>query len=338
PDDHFLNQPNAIPGVVTVEDYYNTYNYVVLLPNGWTKGPQWGYGPAEQALITSYNLLKQLYHIDTNKVFMHGNSLGGAGTLNFAIRYPSMFKALAPSSPAPGKPNASNLTGGVLDLPTIMTCNSADVTVDYAGTDSSNCANWYSSNIKNTMHNVTFMTVENGNHSYGYASGYQAIFEFFDRQLKHVTSKDVQTVHFTPGSTMATVTTSSGATHVVKLRVAPVLQNGTLMVALADLAEIYGRADFKFYDMVVYNNAPSDLVTYKTIEYNKVTANIMLNSTFLRIGGAIHAGDTTGGTTVVPVNDPSIDPRTLPVATFEIGEHTYVPVVYFMNLFGKSVI
>ncbi len=89
--------------------------------------------------------------------------------------------------------------------------------------------------------------------------------------------------------------------------------------------------------MYAYNRAPSDLVSVKTVTYNRMAVNIKPGERFLRVGGAIHAGDTTGLTTKLAANDPRIDKRTLSVAAHNVNGKLHVPVIEFMQLFGKTV-
>ena len=131
--------------------------------------------------------------------------------------------------------------------------------------------------------------------------------------------------------------TDGGSTSTVQLGNMPVNQNGTLTVALDDLAKIYGPADFRVYDIYAYNRTPSDLVTVKTIPYNKIAVNIKAGERFLRVGGAVHEGDTTGLTTKLAAGDAAIDQRMLSVAAGSVNGRLYVPVVEFMQLFGITV-
>jgi hypothetical protein len=327
-----------VKGVVTVEDFADHYNYIVLSPNGWTRGPQWGKGPGEHAMLVTLDAVRRQYNIDSSKMFITGNSGGGAGTMNFAIRHPSLFRAMAPTAPGSSKPRAADMKGPILDMPTLMSCYTADITVFYAAHPSNACQPWYHAQVKDRLRNVTFVTVENGHHSYGAASLNEMTFEFFDRVLDSTAAKDVANVRFVPGTRSATVTAAGGATSAVALGAAPVGQNGRVMVALDDLARIYGASDFKVYDIYAYNRTPSDVVAVKTIKYNSVAVNLKPGERFLRVGGTVHAGDTTGASTTVPAGDPSIDPRVLSVAANSSNGRVYVPVVEFMRLFGKRVI
>jgi predicted peptidase len=135
-NDHFKNQPSPLSGIAhdSFENYCDVHNYIVLAPNGWTHGPSWGKGPGEQSMLAAYNLVKSKYNIDPDRTFIMGNSLGGAGTLNFAARHGEMFKAMVPSAPAPGKPTREAFKGAVLDLPTLLIQGTKDATIPYKET------------------------------------------------------------------------------------------------------------------------------------------------------------------------------------------------------------
>lgn len=337
PNDHLKNQPSPIPGVVTFEDYADRYNYIVLSPNGWTRGPVWGSGPGEQAMLRTLEFVKRRYNIDPDRMFIFGNSAGGAGTMKFVLRHGGLFKAMAPTAPGGSKPFAADMKGAILDMPALISCFTADVTVFYAGPPRTSCQPWYEQNVRNVMRNATLVSVDNGHHSYGPASLYQMTFDFFERALDRRPPVHVTEVRFTPGRASATVTAAGGAASTVQLGGAPIDRNGTLTVALDDLARIYGPADFRIYDVYAYNRAPADLVAVKTVVYNNVAANIKPGERFLRVGGAVHAGDTTGLKTTVAAGDPAIDSRLLSVAAQEVNGRIHVPVVEFMRLYGRNV-
>lgn len=337
PNDHLKNQPSPMPGIVTFEDYADHYNYIVLSPNGWTRSPVWGSGPGEQAMLHTLNIVRSRYNIDADRMFIFGNSAGGAGTMNFVQRHGRLFKAMAPTAPGGSKPFAADMKGVILDMPTLLSCFTADITVFYANTAKDSCQPWYQENVKNTLRNVTLVSIDNGHHSYGPASLYQMTFDFFERVLDKRQPANISGVRFAAGKPVATVTAASGATSTVQLGSAPVSQNGVLTVALDDLAKIYGPVDFRVYDVHAYNRTPSDLVSVKTVTYNRVAVNIKPGERFLRVGGAIHANDTTGLTTKVAADDARIDKRTLSVTAQNVNGKIHVPVIEFMQLFGKTV-
>ena len=335
PNDHLKNQPTPMRGIVTFEDYADHYNYIVLSPNGWTRTPVWGSGPGEQAMFHTLNLVKQRYNIDPERTFVFGNSGGGAGSMNVVLRHGHLFKAMAPTAPGGNKPFAARMKDPILDMPTLLSCFAADITVFYADNAKNSCQPWYEQNVKGVLRNTTLVTIENGHHSYGPASLYQMTFDFFERALDKKPPANITGVHFAPGKAIATATGDAALT--VPLGSAPANHNGTLMVALDDLAKIYGPADFRVYDVHAYNRVPTDLVSVKTVTYNRIAVNIKPGERFLRVGGVIHAGDTTGLNNKVPAEDPRIDKRTLSVATQNVNGKLHVPVVEFMQLFGKTV-
>ncbi len=336
PNDHLKNQPSPMPGVTLFEDYADHYNYIVLSPNGWTRNPVWGSGPGEQAMLHTLELAKARWNIDPQRMFIFGNSAGAAGTMNFVLRHGHLFKAMAPTAPGGSKPWAADLKGGILDMPTVLSCFAADVTVFYAGPAKNSCQPWYAENIKGTMRNLTAITVENGHHSFGPASLYQITFDHFERVLDSTPPRVVDAVRLAAGRNSAAVS-SGGKTSNVALATAPVSRDGTLMMALDDLARIYGEKDFRVYDVHAYNLKPSDLVSVKTVLYNKVSVNLKPGERFLRVGGTIHAGDTIDGRTRVAADDPRIDRRQLSVPAQNVNGKILVPVVEFMQLFGKTV-
>ena len=335
PNDHLKNQPTPLPGVTLFEDYADRYNYIVLSPNGWTRGPVWGSGPGEQAMLHTLDLVKQRYNINSQQMFIFGNSAGGAGSLNFVRRHGHLFKAMAPTAPGGSKPYAADFKGAILDMPTVITCFAADITVFYLDTLQNSCQP-YMQNLKGAMRNLTVITLENGHHSYGPASLYQITFDHFERALDKTPPKVVDGVRLAAGRASATVT-SGATTSTVKLAAAPTQQGNTLMVELDDLARIYGEKDFRVYDVHAYNVKPQDLVSVKTVLYNNVSVNLKPGEHFLRVGGTIHAGDTIGPRTQVAANDARIDRRALPAPAQNIDGKLYVPAVEFMRLFGKTV-
>ena len=211
------------------------------------------------------------------------------------------------------------------------------MTVFYAGPAKNSCQTWYQEYVKDTMRNLTQITIENGHHSYGPASLYEITFDFFDRILDKMPPKTVKDVRVAAGRATASVTAADGKSTAVMLNHAPVSRDGALLVALDDLAQIYGQKDFRVYDVYAYNQKPADLVAVKTVIYNRVSVNIKPGERFLRVGGTVHAGDTIDGKTRVPPDSPRIDRRTLTVAAQAINGKIYVPVKEFMQLFGQSV-
>ncbi|MFO0442145.1 MAG: hypothetical protein ACK51Q_15975 [Betaproteobacteria bacterium] len=335
PNDHLKNHPSTL-GLNSLETYADHYNYIILSPNGWTRGPVWGSGPGEQIMLSALEQVRQRYSIDPQRLFIFGNSAGAAGAMYFVLRHGHLFKAMAPTAPGGSKPWAADLNDRILDMPTVLSCFAADITVFYAGNPKNSCQTWYAENLRGRMRNLTAVTVENGHHSFGPASLYQITFDHFERVLDSTPPRVVDTVRVAAGRNSAVVS-SGGKTSNVTLATAPVSRDGTLMMALDDLSRIYGEKDFRVYDVHAYNLKLADMVSVKTVLHNRGSVNIKPGERFLRVGGTIHAGDTLDGKTRVAADYPRIDRRQLSVPAQNVNGKILVPVVEFMQLFGKTV-
>lgn len=336
PNIHLKNHPSA-RGLHSLQGYADHYNYIILSPNGWTRNPVWGSGPGEQIMLATLEQVRQRYSIDARRMFIFGNSAGAAGAMNFVLRHGQLFKAMAPTAPSPAKPSADRLNGRFLNMPTLLTCFAADVTVFYAGTLERSCQTWYAQEMRKAAPNMTAVTVENGHHSFGPSSVFEMTFDFFERALDATPPKPVTTVRLAPGRNTATIIEAGGVTTRITLGAAPVRQGNALMVALDDLARIYGEKDFRVYDVHAYNQTVADMVSVKAVLHNRVSVNIKPGETFLRVGGTVHAGDTIDGKTRVAPDSPSIDRRRLSVPAQILNGRVHVPVVEFMQLFGRTV-
>lgn len=335
PNDHLKNHPSTL-GLNSLEAYADHYNYIILSPNGWTRGPVWGSGPGEQIMLSALEQARQRYSIDPQRMFIFGNSAGGAGAMYFVLRHGHLFKAMAPTAPGGSKPRAADLNDRILDMPTLLSCFSADVTVFYAGNPTNSCQTWYTENLLGRMRNLTAVTVDNGHHSFGPASLNQITFEHFDRAIDPTPPRVVDAVRLAAGSNIAAVTTRGKPSNVI-LATTPVNRDGTLMMALDDLSRIYGEKDFRLYDVHAYNLKQADMVSVKTVLFNKMSVNIKPGERFLRVGGTIHAGDIIDSKTRVAADDKRIDQRQLSVPVQNVNGKILVPVVEFMQLFGQVV-
>jgi hypothetical protein len=79
------------------------------------------------------------------------------------------------------------------------------------------------------------------------------------------------------------------------------------------------------------------MVSVKTVLFNQVSVNIKPGERFLRVGGTIHPDDTLDGKTRVAADDRRVDKRSLSVPVRNSSGRIMVPVVEFMQLFGKTV-
>ena len=74
------------------------YNYIMVSPNGWTREPEWRENQALYSSEKSFAMAMDEFPVRADRVFITGNSYGGKGTLELAMRFPDRFRAMAPTA------------------------------------------------------------------------------------------------------------------------------------------------------------------------------------------------------------------------------------------------
>lgn len=78
-----------------VKKWATEYEYIVVCPRGG--GPGSGYREeAATDVVEVTKLIKEIYHIPANEVFLMGHSMGGGGTMLIGLDHPALYRALAP--------------------------------------------------------------------------------------------------------------------------------------------------------------------------------------------------------------------------------------------------
>ena len=100
-------------------DLAEHHGYVVVTPLGYTRRGGYGYRGdaegdrrAEQDVMHVFRLVTGELHIDENRIFLWGHSMGGAGTYYLASRYPEIWAGLAAVA-------GGSMTAGYVDAETI---------------------------------------------------------------------------------------------------------------------------------------------------------------------------------------------------------------------------
>jgi antitoxin component YwqK of YwqJK toxin-antitoxin module len=125
-----------------------------------------------------YKEVIKKYRIDTNRIYLTGESLGGSGTWYLAMKYPEIFAAIAPMS---GFTRHHNFivknTSKLKSIPIWAFHGKKDLVVEFEETE------WIINKVKNTNSNVQFKIEPNIGHWMGwivYKEDY--LYEWF---LKH---------------------------------------------------------------------------------------------------------------------------------------------------------
>jgi predicted peptidase len=83
-------------GLPKILDGYNSFPFIVVSPQ-CPSTTEWYYHDGVDTLVNKLlDTVIARYPVDTNRVYLTGYSMGGIGTLYFAVRYPARFAALVP--------------------------------------------------------------------------------------------------------------------------------------------------------------------------------------------------------------------------------------------------
>ncbi|MGG7145182.1 alpha/beta hydrolase-fold protein [Clostridium butyricum] len=273
-----------------IDQIAEKYNYILVSPNGWTQNPIWRQNQALYSFEKSFEMVMNEFPVDENKVFITGNSLGGRGTLELAMRFPEIFKAFAASAPKIAD-KAKSVKGTVItieetkynlenikDMPAMIIQGTADTTTSFKTQIGNNSAlGSITKAIIPKLNNAAYITVEQGNHSYSYGSVLPAIFDLFESTIESSTEdKNFNTLNI-----QGNIKSVSLDNQEYKLNKSIKIEDNTVMISLSDLEHIYGEK-FKVYSVNSYDSNIENAVKYYTIVYNNKSINFTLDETIYR--------------------------------------------------------
>jgi pimeloyl-ACP methyl ester carboxylesterase len=94
-------------------DYAERYGFIVVAPMGYSLPGWWGARSgraselSELDAMTLLKLIRQRYAIDSDRIYLMGHSMGGAGTYYLGAKYNDIWAGIAPISGAGGIPDAA---------------------------------------------------------------------------------------------------------------------------------------------------------------------------------------------------------------------------------------
>ncbi len=181
--------------IVPLDVYAELYNYVLVSPNGWTQDPMWRQEQAFYSFNKAAEMALEQFPVRDDRVFITGNSMGGKGTVEIAMRNPDMFRAMAPTamkivSQDDDRNKYINIEetdytlSSISDMPTFAVTGVADSTTSYkTQIGNPEAEGGIVSAVMPYLDNATYIAVEEGGHAYSYASMIVPIFDFFEEQL-----------------------------------------------------------------------------------------------------------------------------------------------------------
>jgi predicted peptidase len=120
------------------------------------------------------SLVKQNYHVDENRIYLLGHSMGGIGTWKMAPKYPDIWAAIAPISGS----GAPETLDRIRSIPQIVVHGDADATVNVQGSRT------MVAKAKALGIDVTYIEVPGGSHRSVIGPNLDAIFDFFTAHTK----------------------------------------------------------------------------------------------------------------------------------------------------------
>lgn len=245
---------------IYLEEYAEKYNYILAFPNGWTQNPMWMHRQAMASFEKSYDLIMRDFPVEKKKVFLMGNSLGGRGTFDIAMRKPELFKAIVVTAPAWGVKSHSQWEQNrysvedIKDLPALIGVGTADSTFSFRVEVGNKVEKgWITRDVQPFLNNATYITVEEGNHTYNWGSILDIIFDFFESNLeKNKSSQNISEFNFKG-----------------------IDVDGTTMITLEDFQKLFPQ-DVKIYKIYSYNKDESKAIEYYTIIFKRETLNFVV--------------------------------------------------------------
>ena len=354
---------------IAIEPYADTYNYMLLLPNAIISS-SWGdkksddpatqavIGYAEMGVYYSMQDCMKHYNVDSDKLFVQGNSMGSTGTVYFATN-DTLFRSACgwtysfrAAAPAGGNGFKENIT-----IPMLWIWGERDSYTKRLDAYNNSWPDTYKALC-------TCITVEHGHHSWAHSGSLtKAVYEFFDSVLDGSYGQESvwAKVEFTAGSKSALLTDKEGKTSEYTLAHETFLSgynNDILMVSLSDLRTIFAPS-FKAYEVldnpkIGWNfygqvddqvNNGEGLRTFRNtyvLMYGNKTVNIEMGVNKFGGGTTTYSGDgmheiRTGiyagkGTTFLRNVD--FTEGELPAAPIGDGTEVYVPANAILTALG----
>lgn len=179
-------RPQAILGVL--RDAAERHGYIMAAPMGYRLDGWYGYMGAEfradpeRVRIGAYseqdvmNVLARMraeFNIDDSRIYLVGASMGGAGVLYLAMKYPDYWAAIAPAAPGVLDEIPADLSS-LRAVPIYIVHGDRDQAVPVA-----RIRNWVS-RMKDLGVPVRYREIPGGSHGTALPSGAEEIFRFFD--------------------------------------------------------------------------------------------------------------------------------------------------------------
>lgn len=143
--------------------------FIVVTPLGYIRRGWYGSRPtedpqdaqkSEQDVMEVLSLVRNEFNVDSNRIYLWGHSMGGAGTYHIAAKHPDLFAGLGVAAPATPEPaTATEVLEKIRHIPILVLHGDNDETVPVESTRS-----WVATMRELGMQHV-YVEVSGGDHS-----------------------------------------------------------------------------------------------------------------------------------------------------------------------------
>ena len=120
-------------------DQAEANGYIVVTPLGYIRRGWYGSRElddmqdaqrSEQDVMNVLQLMRDEFSVDSNRIYLWGHSMGGAGTYHIAAKYPDIFAGLGVAAPAPeADAPMNNILNNIKHLPIFVLQGDEDAAV-----------------------------------------------------------------------------------------------------------------------------------------------------------------------------------------------------------------
>jgi poly(3-hydroxybutyrate) depolymerase len=187
------SNPQQIMRYRGLTDLAEKYGWIVAAPMGYNssgwygqKAPGFGKNqPAnvselsEKDVMNVLDLVRKEYHVDADRIYLMGHSMGGGGTWHLGIKYPDIWAGLAPIAPAIFR--SPNDLEKIKHIPVIVVQGDQDKLVPVAG------ARRWVEKMKDLKMTHEYIEVAGGDHVTIAFQNMPKIFEFLSKHRRSET-------------------------------------------------------------------------------------------------------------------------------------------------------
>lgn len=182
-------------------EYAESYGFIVATPMGYNErgwygarglgnvfsripanAPENAANPVNLGLLSEADVMNVLaevrtqLQIDTSRIYLIGQSMGGGGTWHLGSKYPEIWAALAPMAPA--APRDNSILENARQLPVMVVMGDADRLVDV------NVTRQWVAKMEELGMNYEYLEIPGGSHASAGRENIGKVFEFLNRHKK----------------------------------------------------------------------------------------------------------------------------------------------------------